>query len=264
VIEFPAIYLAGVFGLAGLLTGKIMDAERKDILVPLVALAVTSLIVTWLLVSKVGLNNDLGWRAILPAIMILTAGASAGLTRWIALPERRVAALAALCLAALGIPDGWGVIGGNTFAEPNGEARQFAQAPALWEAVRRHAGSDERVGNNPLFLKDATPWPANISWALMANRRSCYAGWEAALAFVPLPDARRKAIDDQFTRVFAGNATSDDVQDLAFRYACRIIVVTSEDGAWSRDPFAGSPIYRLLETDSAKWRIYGRVGYASR
>ena len=263
VIEFPAIYLAGTFALAGLLADKTLKPENKDVLVPLAALAVTSLIVTWLLVSKVGSNNDLGWRAVLPAIVILTAGASAGLTRWIAMPSRRGVAIAALCLAVLGIPDGWGLIRSNAIAEPNEQAKQFSQAPALWAAVRKHAAPDDRVGNNPLFLKDMTPWPANISWALMANRRSCYAGWELALAFVPLPEARRKAIDDQFTRVFAGTGTSDDVQDLAFRYGCRIIVVSNEDGAWARDPFAGSPIYRLLETDPGRWRIYGRVGYAS-
>jgi hypothetical protein len=32
--------------------------------------------------------------------------------------------------------------------------------------------------------------------------------------------------------------------------------VTAEDGAWDRDPFAKSSLYRLAETRAGKWRIY--------
>ncbi len=63
-----------------------------------------------------------------------------------------------------------------------------------------------RFANNPLFLRDVTPWPVNISWALLADRSSCFAGREMALAFAPLPPPRREAIDTQFIRVFAGAA----------------------------------------------------------
>jgi hypothetical protein len=33
------------------------------------------------------------------------------------------------------------------------------------------------------------------------------------------------------------------------------VVVTSTDGAWTRDPFAQSGLYRLVE-ESTQWRIY--------
>ena len=55
-----------------------------------------------------------------------------------------------------------------------------------------------------------TPWPGNISWALLANRRSCFAGDQLLLAFAPLPRARREEIDAQFIRVFAGDGSADD------------------------------------------------------
>ena len=54
------------------------------------------------------------------------------------------------------------------------------------------------------ILQDLTPWPANMSWALLADRSSCFAGRELALAFAPLPPDRREAINAQFIRVFAG------------------------------------------------------------
>src|SRR5205085_2311657 len=80
----------------------------------------------------------------------------------------------------------------------------FVQTPEMWAAVRRHAAPDERVANNPLFLQDLTPWPVNLSWALLSDRRSCFAGRELTLAYTALPRARREEIDAQFMRVFAG------------------------------------------------------------
>ena len=34
-----------------------------------------------------------------------------------------------------------------------------------------------------------------------------------------------------------------------------VVVVTAQDGAWRKDPFAASALYRLVE-DDARWRIY--------
>jgi hypothetical protein len=118
------------------------------------------------------------------------------------------------------------------------------------------SGPGERIANNPLFLADLTPWPVNLSWALLANRSSCFPGRELALAFAPLPPDDREAINAQFGRVFAGAGTPADVAELAQRYGCRLAVVTAEDGAWRHDPFAGSPFYRLVEERPERWRIY--------
>ena len=59
---------------------------------------------------------------------------------------------------------------------------------ALYEQLSREDARhiDRAIANNPLFLKDLTPWPVNISWALLANRSSCFAGREMAIAFAPL------------------------------------------------------------------------------
>ena len=83
-------------------------------------------------------------------------------------------------------------------------AKFFAQAPELWAAVRRYAAPGVRVANNPQFLADVTPWPVNISWALLANRSSCFANHDLAAAYAPLSPERRETINAQFVRVFAG------------------------------------------------------------
>jgi hypothetical protein len=166
-----------------------------------------------------------------------------------------VAAAALGCLV-LALPDGVAISRDNAEGTPAPSALLLAESVDLWAAVRRHAAPDERVADNPLLFADSVRWPVNISWALFANRRSCFAGWNLARAFVPLPEAEIDRIENLFDRVFAGDAQPQDVQELARRYDCRVIVVTPSDGAWARDPFASSGIYRLVEEKDAKWRIY--------
>jgi hypothetical protein len=135
-------------------------------------------------------------------------------------------------------------------------ARLFAASPELWAAVRRHSGPAERVGNNPLFLRAMTPWPVNISWALLSDRRSCFAGRELALVYTTLGLQRTEDINSLFIRIFGGDGSPAEVQQLATKYDCRVIVVTAADGAWERDPFAASSRYRLVDESAQQWRIY--------
>jgi hypothetical protein len=106
-----------------------------------------------------------------------------------------------------------------------------------------------------------TPWPANMSWALLADRSSCFAGREMTLAFAPLPPDRREAVNAQFIRVFAGQGSAADVDAMATEFACDVVVVVPQDGAWTKDPFAASSTYRLAETRADQWRIYVRIGH---
>ena len=103
-------------------------------------------------------------------------------------------------------------------------------------------------------------WPVNISWALFADRRSCFAGWNLARAFVPLPAYQIDRINGLFERVFSGAGSPQDIRDLATLYDCRVIVLTAGDGALRRDPFAGSRYFRLVDEKPERWRIYRMVG----
>jgi hypothetical protein len=151
------------------------------------------------------------------------------------------------------------MIRSNIAGTPVADGAIFAQSPDLWAAVRRYAAPAARVANNPLYLQDLTPWPANMSWALLANRGSCFAGRELVLALAPLPEAMREAINAKFIRVFAGEGTAADVSDMAKKYACDVVVVVPQDKAWNSDPFAASPDYRLAENRDGRWRIYTAV-----
>jgi hypothetical protein len=262
VIELPAIYLTGVYAMVTLT--REFDPDRKRVAVILIHLAGASLAVAWLMVSTIGGNNDLGWRAVLPACIVLTVFAIAGLSRWIRTQKRL--AIAGFVAIALALPHGIDILRYFVRGTPDPAGQAFAATPQMWEAVRRYAGPADRVGNNPMFLESLTPWPGNLSWALLSNRRSCYAGYDLALPFVPLPRPRLRAIDAQFQRVFAGEGWPEDLNDLATKYGCKVVVVTALDGAWTRDPFATSQHWRLVESSAQGWRIYvaGAVATAAR
>jgi hypothetical protein len=257
-VEFPATFAAGAIALLAW-RGAPAGSEKTAVAV-LAMLAGTGLAISWLLVGTLGDNNDLGLRAVLPAAMVLIAAVAAGMT----LPRFRLAiTVMAFAGLLLSLPDTARMIRSNIAGHDTPDDRVFAQSPELWAAVRRYASPAARVANNPLYLQDLTPWPVNASWALLANRSSCFAGRELALAFASLPAERREAINTQFIRVFDGKALSGDVDELAKTFGCDVVVVVPQDGAWNNDPFAASPDYRLAESRDGQWRIYLKAPTAS-
>jgi len=254
-IELPATYLAGALALFAMMRS---DGDRRDRMAigALCCVVGAGLGGSWLLASRVGFNNDLGLRAVVPAFIVLIAAAAAGV---MLRPRRTLIVAAAISGLALSLPDTVQMIRSNVEGRAVADGDVFAQAPALWQAVRRYARPFDRVGNNPLFLSDLTPWPVNLSWALLANRSSCFAGSEMALAFAPWPPDRRDAAAALFARVFAGRGAPGDVSAIAEIYGCQVIVVVPQDGAWRDDPFAISADYRLAESRANHWRIYVRA-----
>ena len=251
-VEFPAFYMTGLAALVVILKDRTSDDERRTLVMAFALTIPVSLMASWLMVSTLGENNDLGWRAVLPGLLLLMVFAAAGLSRL----TLKLAPLpvAAVVLILLAVPDGVSIASRNMAGTPGVADKAFAQTPPLWQAVRRVTPDAERIASNPSHMEKMTPWPANISWALLANRRSCYAG-PAFAPFSARPTERQEEIDAQFTRVFAGKAKSGDIEALAAQYKCDTAVVTPADRAWANDPFAASALYRLAD-GTAAWRIY--------
>jgi hypothetical protein len=254
-IEFPAIYLPGVVSLIGTLRGQFTAAPALAMSKVLLALGVVSLLIAGYFTITFAENNDLGWRAVLPAVYVLTIFAATGLARWIARPAPLAAALS-LGLLVLALPRSFQLVSENLRGAPSPSGKIFAASPELWAAVRRVTPPAERVANNPQYLADLLPWPVNISWALFADRPSCFAGTELVLPYSSLSKARVDEVDDEFQRVFDGKRGAQDVHALAARYQCRTIVLTPQDGAWAMDPFAASGDYMLVDEKPQRWKIY--------
>jgi hypothetical protein len=249
--NFPALFPVGALAIRR--ASPAAPGQRTLIWV-MASCAATCLAVTWLFRSTIE-NNDLGWRAPIPAILVLTAFAAGAWSRWLRAPLRWPAALAGL-LVVLGLVQAAQKFDEALNGQRPADAAGFARSEALWAAVRQVAAPSERVGNNPLMLADLTPWPDDISWALLSNRPSCYPGWATAIAYAGVSRQELIRIDALFQRVFAGRPEPGDVDALATHFDCRVVVVTASDGAWLHDPFADSPAYQNVQSVAATWRIY--------
>ena len=255
VIEFPAIYVPGVISLIATLRLKLTGKPALLMAKLFFALALVGLLIAGYFTITFNDNNDLGWRAVLPSVFILTIFAAIGIARWIATPAP-AAATVAISLLLLALPRSLQLTEQSVRGLLTASGSAFTATPAMWAAVRRYAGDAERVANNPLFMAEMTPWPVNISWALFANRASCFAGRGLVLPYSSLPYGRLDSIDEQFKRVFEGHGSAADIRDMATRFQCRIVVLTPQDGAWREDPFANNAHYSLAEEKPGGWRIY--------
>jgi len=249
---FPALIPLGA---AAMLRPNLLRRAPESLASTLAITALACLTVAWLFRSTLD-NNDLGWRSVLPALLILAPFTAVLAERLTPLRPKTTAACA--LLAALGLPQTLIFLSDYALGQRPGDTAGFAQAAPLWRALRGIAGPDDRIANNPLALQAATPWPDNIGWALLSDRPSCYAGWESVLAYGGLSRSALESINDRFTRIFAGTPGLRDLQSLATGDNCRFAVLTPADGAWLHDPFAASPLFRLA-AQSVAWRIYRRA-----
>src|SRR6185369_10651265 len=254
-IEWPATYITGTATIVAMLRERTGADERVPVLRAFALLTLAGLCVSWMLASVYFSNNDLGWRAALAPAMLMVVFAAVGLTRLMRWPLSQ-AAVAALVMVIVAVPDGLHQMYRDIVVVPEPSSKLFAETPAMWQAVRAHSGPQDRIANNPLFLDDMVPWTINISWALLSNRRSCYAGAGFAGPFTALSDARRNTVDAQFIRIFAGRGSADDLAQLGPLYQCRLLLLTAQDGAWANDPFASNAGFRLIDRKEGAWRLY--------
>jgi len=256
--EFPAILPLGLVAVTR--PGSLgLGREQCRILQVLAVLAGGFLVVAWLLRSTID-NNDLGWRAALPAVLALTVCAACALRLgvvWGSGLKPTLRLVGVIGLLMLGTPDAIRMIREYKAGQLPGDAAGFGRAENLWPAVQLYASGTDRVGSNPHAVAAATPWPVNIGWALLSDRPSCFSGWATVIAYGAIPERFLLDINARFARLFDGTAQPGDVQILAGQYDCAVIALSKDDGAWSHDPFATSAEYRLMQAGDS-WRIYKR------
>ena len=144
-VEFPAVYVTGAVSLWAYLRRPGPDGggdEKKQAAKTFALLAAASLVCAGLFASTIGNNNDLGWRAVLPGVIVLTVFAAVGLSRWIAAGAGATVA-AAVAAWLLGLPDGLALVRENVAGILKPDGRVFAQTAEMWAAVRRNAAADE-------------------------------------------------------------------------------------------------------------------------
>ncbi len=136
------------------------------------------------------------------------------------------------------------------------DGRALRAAPELWRAVRDVTPTDEAIANNPLDSAILTPWPADISWALLSQRRHCAAPFGLLQPYAQLKVDDASRISEFFVRVFKGDANADDLRTLKDTYLCRTLVVTPADGLWDKPVLSNNSAFSAVVDEPGRWRIY--------
>jgi hypothetical protein len=245
-IDFPVLAVLGTLGVVRALRGRAPAWQ-----VALIATGLVGVGVCWGLRSTID-NNDLGWRAMLPALLALTPFAAAEAWRcWSARGGHAVLATAPL----VGLVGSWALLREDWTGHPAASGGTFAAEAAMWREVRRVVGPAERVASDPRMDGDMTLWPGNIGWALLADRSACYAGWATVHPFAAVPTAGIYADELALRRVFDGAPGAGDLGTLV-ALGCRYALVTARSPAWQHDPFTGAAGGQLVGGVAGAWRLY--------
>ena len=145
-VEFPAFYPAGLVALYVLVKDRALSSGRRSAAIAFALAVAASLAASWLLVSTLGENNDLGWRAVLPGVMLLMVFAAAGLSRLTFRPSS-AALVAAIVLVMLGLPDSARFAMGNIEGTPQ----------RIGKVIRRSAGALAGGAPRHACLPNASP-----------------------------------------------------------------------------------------------------------
>ena len=150
---------------------------RRDILkqyAPFYVMIFVSLFITCFLKTTID-SNDLGWRAILVAIVLLTVLAA----HWFFYIKSKAIRVAIVVLAIVCISTPYNKLNSHV-RRPSHDIRSFsAQSIA---AIRQYITVNDAFLNN-IWGRNTKAWSANIDVMIGLQRNSCYASWGSVKAY---------------------------------------------------------------------------------
>ncbi|PDT81049.1 hypothetical protein [Sinorhizobium sp. BJ1] len=260
-LEFGIIYLSFIIWSFARPSDDINRYAHIDCAIFVSVLA--PLFCTQLLHSTI-MYNDLGWRVLIPSMLVMTALAAGLFSTHIGKGTLvgRITTITAIMLLTPSILTGAKSVYSNTSkfrveGPESEEGTAFKASPEMWKAVRDVTPPDEAVANNPLDLASMTYAPGNISWAILSQRRHCGTTLDFLRAYAAqLTPKEASDVYNFFVRAFAGLATEDQLRVMKEKYLCRTLVVTSRDGLWGKPVLDNNSVYKLISEKKGKWRIY--------
>ncbi len=260
-LEFGIIYLSFIIWSFARPSDDINRYAHIDCAIFVSVLA--PLFCTQLLHSTI-MYNDLGWRVLIPSMLVMTALAAGLFSTHIGKGTLvgRITTITAIMLLTPSILTGAKSVYSNTSkfrveGPESEEGTAFKASPEMWKAVRDVTPPDEAVANNPLDLASVTYAPGNISWAILSQRRHCGTTLDFLRAYAAqLTPKEASDVYNFFVRAFAGLATEDQLRAMKEKYLCRTLVVTSRDGLWGKPVLDNNSVYKLISEKKGKWRIY--------
>ncbi|WEX91692.1 hypothetical protein PZN02_005987 (plasmid) [Sinorhizobium garamanticum] len=260
-LEFGIIYLSFIIWS---LARPLEDIKRYAHIDRAFFVSVLAPLLCTQLLHSVIMYNDLGWRVLIPSILVMTALTAALFSTQIGKSTLigRLTTMTAIILLTPSILSGAKSVYSNTFrfrveGPETEEGTAFKASPDMWKAVREVTPPNEAVANNPLDLASVTHIPGNISWAILSQRRHCgtTVGFLRAYAAQLTPE-QASDVYNFFVDAFEATATEDQLRVMKDKYLCKTLVVTSRDGLWGKPVLDNNSVYKLISEKKGKWRIY--------
>ncbi len=213
-----------------------------------------------LLVRSPLVHNDLGWRGILAAVLLLAAFAGTALAAlWDRLRQgpapRRLwivaglaAMLGALSLAGTHRELGQFVLSPLSSIQRDQHTRMLAAGQA-WQRVQVLTRADAIVMAGPSAFSAVTRPSGNIAWALFGDRRLLLTDYEWGLIFAHhVREAAVAALDKLQSDIFDGTAHSDEVARLKTHHKVSAILVAPTDAIAGTNFLTSAGHFRHAET----------------
>jgi len=218
-------------------------------------------------------NNDFGWRAVLVPVMLLMVWSAIALTalftstdlsKWRISIKRWQPLI--LSLTMVGLTIGFlsftriSQLPVNPHYPPDAHTlalhQGFLRQQQAWAKVRQYAKPTDLVQSNPDGYTTMTPWPANIAYALFADRATAYANPEYAHVFAYRYDNHQKTQQYQLIQtVFSAQPTDEALRHLHDVLKVKVLLVDKFDAVWHSEAIERSGLYRLVEKET-DFKIY--------
>ncbi|MBF0375856.1 MAG: hypothetical protein HQK72_00045 [Desulfamplus sp.] len=268
--------LTFIIGLPALLLKIPQNVEEQYLKKLMISSAIGFLLVSQFFKSVI-LNNDLGWRAvILPDIILMIWASiimsdfiypenfkieskwhfSSSLLRWrnsISMMTGMILTIGILSfIHTYHLPVPVYKIDEDTLKL---RQRLFLQKDA-WEIVGQYVKYDEIVQSNPDGYAKATPWPANLPFALFADRRASFSSPEFVYAYAHnFDDKLRKAHYQLIQNIFSKSPDINSIYKIRDELKIKALLIDQFDDVWNSTQIEDSGVYKKVYADE-NFKIY--------
>jgi hypothetical protein len=266
-IQFGAVYLAGWCGL--LARGRQLPSIRLFRRLS-IAVVFGDLLVAEFFRSVI-INNDLGWRVVLPPVLLLIIWTAVAITDWLeTLRRSRFGQLPRAAMAGISIVIFLGTWGlgysvrfvGEAVKHREGDSastrlgQYFMKQPLAWKRVRELTSAQDIVAVNPKSFEYITTWTANAPFSLFGDRCTLVSDSSTPLVFSHQASRDRFTSDLKFLIHFFNNTPSQrEISRLAVDFQARALLVTPLDTLWNNGALDGNQYYALA-VDAPEYRVY--------
>jgi hypothetical protein len=205
------------------------------------------------------IHNDLGWRGILPGILLLyafagssLAGLIEGLQDWRRDGARLTLATLSAFLFAASLAATHRMYEENILAEPTSKVRiqhtLMLDTGRAWARIQALTAPDAIVMASPTAFENVTKPGGNAPWALFGDRRLFLTDFEWGLVFAHHVAVSRAAAAEMLqTALFAGNVGEAELQHLRDEEKVAAILVAPGDQVLGTGRLNAGGYFRLVE-----------------